>query len=605
MNRVNNEAELEARELIESSREADWKGKSFMKEIFLGKFRYDWIAPFPETAPSAEFLAWAAKVKEFFETKVDPIAIDATGEYPAEMLDGLRALGAFGIKTPKEYGGLGFNQVEYGLAMELMGRYDASVLALLSAHQSIGVPTPVKLFGTEEQKKRFLPRTAKGAISAFALTEPDVGSDPGKLTTSCVKNADGNYVLNGMKLWCTNGTIAELMVVMARDPETKKISAFIVEANTPGIRVVHRCRFMGLKALANALIEFKDVVVPKENLLSKEGDGLKIALTTLNTGRLSIPSGVAGGSRDAIRACREFALDRVQWGAPVGRHEAISHKLASMAGITWAMESVTRLANELAHRPGYDIRLEASASKEWCTTRHWDLLDTAMQIRGGRGYEMESSLIARGIKPENTERAMRDARINRIFEGSSEIMHLFMAREALDKHLQVSGDFVKPKSTMGQKMGALPNMIKFYAVWYPTLFLGLFTMFKYRDAGALGTHLRFAERATRRLARTVFHGMVVHQAKLEKKQGFLFRAVEIANEIFAISASTARAQKLKQRNDPSWKEAEAVADLFARGARRRINDWFRDMWKNDDDFAYKSGIAVLEGKHAWLEGEKL
>lgn len=604
MNRVEPNAEQEARDLLESSREASWAGRSFMKEIFLGNFKYDWIADQPEVKPSAEFLEWAKKADAWFQENVDSIEIDRLGDYPKHVLEGLTELGCFGMKIPKEYGGLGFSQVEYGLAMEMLGKYDGSILALLSAHQSIGVPQPVKLFGNEDQKKRFLPRCAKGAISAFALTEPDVGSDPAKLASTAVQNEAGDYVLNGTKLWCTNGTIAELMVVMARNPETKKISAFIVEANSPGITVKHRCHFMGLKALANGLIEFKDVVVPKENLLAKEGAGLRIALTTLNAGRLSIPSGVAGGSRDLLRVVREFAGARVQWGAPVGKHEAVAHMLTDVAAHGFAVESVARLSNELADRNGYDIRLEASAAKEFCTTRHWDLVDTAMQIRGGRGYETEASLKNRGEKPENIERAMRDSRINRIFEGSSEIMHLFMAREALDKHLQVAGDAVKPGAGIGTMVGALPRMAGFYSWWYPSLFVGL-SFARYHDKGALGTHLRFSERACRRLARTVFHGMARYQAKLEKKQGFLFRAVEIANEIYAIASVCARVDKMKKANDPAAKQAEELANVFCRGARRRINDWFRDMWRNDDALNYATGQHLLEGRHMWFEGDKL
>lgn len=609
MNRVETademaKAEADARDLIESSRDSDWKGRSFMKDIFLGNFNYGWIADDPEVAPSAEFVAWAQKADAWFKAHVDPIKIDATGEYGDDVIEGLNALGCFGMKIPKKYGGLGFSQVEYGLAMEMLGRYDASVLALLSAHQSIGVPQPVKLFGTKEQKQKFLPRCAAGAISAFALTEPQVGSDPGKLASTAVLNADGNYVLNGTKLWCTNGTICELMVVMARNPETKKISAFVVEADTPGITVTHRCHFMGLKALANGVIEFKDVIVPGENLLGKEGMGMRIALTTLNAGRLSIPSGTAGGARDVVKTCREFASERVQWGAPVGKHEAVSHMLADMAAHTYAIESVARLSNELADRQGYDIRLEASAAKEFCTTRHWDLIDNGMQVRGGRGYETEASLINRGEKPANIERAMRDARINRIFEGSSEIMHLFMAREALDKHLQVAGDAVKPGAGIGDMVGALPSMIGFYSWWYPSLWVGL-TPFKHRSMGKNGTHLRFCERAARRLARNVFHGMARYQAKLEKKQGFLFRAVEIANELYAIGACVARAQKMKKANHPDWQQAEDLADLFSRAARRRINDWFRDMWRNDDAYNYTNGVKLLEGGYSWLETDKL
>ena len=592
-------SEEEAKDLLESSRATDWQGRGFLKELFLGRFHYDWVHPFPNPPMRPEFVDWLVKVDRFFKEKVDSAQIDLSGEYPPEVIEGLKELGLFGMKIPTEYGGLGLSYYEYGLAMEVMGRYDANVLALVSAHQSIGVPQPVKLFGTEEQKKRFLPRCAKGAISAFALTEPDVGSDPARLTTTATPTPDGDYILDGVKLWCTNGTIAELIVVMARNPETRKISAFVVETSSEGFTIETRCRFMGLRALSNGVLRFDKVRVPAENRIGKEGDGLKIALTTLNTGRLSIPSGTSGGAQLALGWVREFARDRVQWGVPVGKHEAVSHMLTDVLSLAWGIQSVSRLSNSLADRKGYDIRLEAAAAKEWCTTRHWDLVDTAIQIKGGRGYETETSLANRGETPTSLERQMRDARINRIFEGSSEIMHLFMAREALDKHLSVAGDMVLPKKTFNQRMAAVPGMLAFYSVWYPSTWLGL-TVLKYRG-NPLGSHLRFIERTARKLARNVFHGMVVYQAGLERKQAFLFRAVDIANEIYAMAAVVSRAETLAKEGSPDAAKAAEIADVFCRGARRRIQAWFRGMWSNDDAFRTKVGHQILEGTYEFAE----
>src|SRR5262249_45674850 len=458
---VNTEAE--SREVAEQARQSEWEGKGFLRDLFLGKLQLELIHPFPRAQePRPAFQKFVDELRRVLVDHVDPAAIDETGEYPPHVVEGLRALGAFGMKIPEEYGGLAFTVAEYCAAMETIGSYDNNVLALLSAHQSIGVPQPLKLFGTPGQKKKYLPRCAAGAISAFALTEPHVGSDPARLTTTATWDGEV-WVLNGEKLWCTNGTLAELLVVMARDPKTKKISAFVVETAWPGVTVEYRSRFMGLKALANGIISFHNVRVPRENLIGEEGKGLKIALTTLNTGRLTLPAGASGLAKRCLEISSGWGGVRKQWGVPIWKHEAISHQIADLAATAFAMDSVWRLASQMADRGGYDIRLEAAAAKEWNTVRAWELVDRTLQIRGGRGYETEGSLRDRGEAPIGVERLLRDCRINLIFEGSSEIMHLFMAREAVDKHLQIAGAMADPRKRFGERLTALPQIIRFYA----------------------------------------------------------------------------------------------------------------------------------------------
>ncbi len=601
---VRHVSEEQSMEVAEASREKEWKRPSFMRELFLGRFQLDLIHPYPlrgdEERP--EFAAFYNAMKEFLRDEVDPRAIDRVGEYPANVVGGLRKLGAFGMKIPKEYGGLGFTNREYQKVMQLLGTYDGNLSALLSAHQSIGVPQPLKLFGTEEQKRKFLPRCAKGEISAFALTEPQVGSDPARLMTTAEKTADGrHYVLNGEKLWCTNGTIADLLVVMAREPESHKISAFVVEMGSPGITVEHRCHFMGLRALANAVISFRDVEIPADNLIGEEGKGLKIALTTLNDGRLSIPNGSVGLAKGCLEIVRKWSSTRVQWGKPIGKHEAIAHKISDIAAYTYAMESIVDLATAMADDKSLDIRLEAAASKEWNTFRGWQIVDETMQVRGGRGYETEDSLEARGEEPIPVERMMRDYRINKIFEGSSEIMHLFMAREAVDKHLQVAGDLVDPKKEPAEKLAALPKVAAFYAAWYPRLWIAGGLPTRYSEFGELAGHLRFVERASRKLARQIFHGMVVYQGGLQNKQAFLFRLVDVANELFAMASSVSRAQAMIERGDLAATRAVEIADLFCRMSRRRIGQLFHELWHNDDALKYRTAQRILDGEHLWLE----
>jgi alkylation response protein AidB-like acyl-CoA dehydrogenase len=593
--------EAESREVAEQARQAEWEGKGFLRDLFLGKLQLELIHPFPRTREERpRFKKFFDELRWFLIDHVDSAAIDQTGEYPPHVIDGLRRLGAFGMKIPEEYGGLGLTVAEYCAVMEMIGSYDNNILALLSAHQSIGVPQPLKLFGTPEQKKKYLPRCAAGAISAFALTEPHVGSDPASLTTTVEWDGEA-YVLNGEKLWCTNGTLADLLVVMARDPRTNKISAFVVETAWEGVRVEYRCRFMGLKALGNAVISFHGVRVPRENVIGEEGKGLKIALSTLNTGRLTLPAGASGLAKRCLEICRGWAGVRQQWGLPIWKHEAVSHQIADLAATAFAMDSVWKLASQMADRGGYDIRLEAAAAKEWNTVRAWELVDRTLQIRGGRGYETEGSLQGRGEAPIGVERMLRDCRINLIFEGSSEIMHLFMAREAVDKHLQVSGALADPKKGVGERLAALPRAARFYAGWYPPLWLrGLATPFRYGDFGRLATHVRFIERRCRKLARESFHGIVVHQARMERKQGFLFRCVDVVMELFAMAASISHARQLGAERHPDAERAVELADLFCRNARRKVQRLFHDLWSNDDARKNRLAASVMKGEHRLL-----
>ena len=600
----------EARDVAEAAREQDWTSPSFVRELFLGNFRLDLVHPYPTAAPDdvARARPFLQKLEQVLKT-VDSDKIDREGEIPEDVIRGLREIGAFGIKIPREYGGLGLSQLSYMKAIALVTSLDGSITALLSAHQSIGVPQPLKMFGTEEQKKRYLPRLAKGAISAFALTEPGVGSDPAAMETMAVPSEDGKYwILNGEKLWCTNGTRAELMVVMSRTPskmvngkEKRQITAFIVEANWPGVEVVTRCHFMGLKALYNAVIRFKNVKVPQENVLWGEGKGLKLALITLNTGRLTLPISSAAAGKRCLQISREWSNERVQWGLPIGKHDAIAQKLGTMAANTFAMEAVAELCGAMADKGGYDIRLEAAIAKLYNSEAGWRIIDDTVQIRGGRGYETADSLRARGEKPYPVERIMRDFRINLIFEGSSEIMHLFIAREAVDKHLQVAGDVVMPGKTLGQRLSGLVRSALFYGWWYPSRWIGWSFWPKYSSFGPLAKHIRYVERASRRLARSVFHAMVRFGPKLERRQGVLFRIVDVGAELFAMAATCARAQMLLKENPDSGKHAVQLADLFCAQARGRVQAKFGGLWRNEDVQTYATAQQVLKGEHLWLE----
>jgi alkylation response protein AidB-like acyl-CoA dehydrogenase len=551
--------------------------------------------------------AFRAAIEEFARTKVDNEVIERDARIPDEVITGLAELGAFGMKIDKSYGGLGLSNLDYCRSLMMIGSANASLSALLSAHQSIGVPQPLKLFGTPEQKKKFLPRLAAGEISAFLLTEPDEGSDPARLSTAAVPTEDGSeYVLNGVKLWATNGTVANLLVVMARVPKSEGhrggITAFVVEADSPGVTVERRNAFLGLRGLENSVTRFHDVRVPKENVIGREGQGLKIALTTLNTGRLALPAICVGVSKWATKVAREWSTERVQWGQPVGKHDAVAQKVAFIAATAFGMEAMLDVASRMADDKRNDIRIEAAIAKLYASEMGWQVVDELMQIRGGRGYETAESLRARGEKPVPVEQAMRDMRINRIFEGSSEIMHLLIAREAVDQHLQVAGELLEGEGDLRTKAQSAVQAGAFYAKWLPKLAVGEGTKpGSYGEFGELATHLRYAERGSRKLARSTFWAMGRYQAKLEQRQTLLGRIVDIGAELFAISAAVVYANTVAAEQPARADSARELADLFCRQARRRADRLFHELWANDDSEGYAAALAVLDGRHEWIE----
>jgi alkylation response protein AidB-like acyl-CoA dehydrogenase len=602
-------SEQEARQVAEAARETEWKLPSFGKELFLGNFRPELIHPQPKIDPAIakrgeEFLA---KLRAFLVEHVDPLQIERDAKIPDSVVEGLKEIGALGMKTPQEYGGLGLSQVHYNEALAMAGMWHAAISTLLSAHQSIGVGEPLRLFGSEEQKREWLPKVANTHISAFLLTEPDVGSDPARLGTIAEPTEDGSgYVLNGLKLWATNGAIADIVVVMAQVPKSDGhrggITAFILEYDSEGVKIEHRNSFMGLRGIENSVTSLTDVFVPKENVIGKEGQGLKIALTTLNTGRLALPAICVGAGKWGTKVVREWASERVQWGAAVGKHDAVAQKIAFIAATAFGLEAMVDVSSRLADDKKNDIRIEAAIAKLYASEMGWKIVDEVMQVRGGRGYETAESLKARGEKPVPVEQQMRDMRINRIFEGSTEIMHLLIAREAVDKHLEVAGEILEGDGNLKKKAKVAVQAGRFYAKWLPQLAVGEGQKpGAFDEFGSLAGHMRFVERSSRKLARSTFMAMSRWQAKLERKQAVLGRIVDIGAELYAISSAVVYANTIAT-DDPSRRdEVFELADLFAKQARRRVGDLFGALWSNDDDDNYELAQKVLEGRYSFIE----
>lgn len=604
--------EREARQVAEAAREQNWQRPSFAKELFLGRFRLDLIHPHP--LPAEEDVrrgeAFLARMREFCESSVDGARIEREAKIPDETVRGLKELGALGMKIDPKYGGLGLTQVYYNKALALVGSVSPAIGALLSAHQSIGVPQPLKMFGTQEQKDAYLPRCATTAISAFLLTEPDVGSDPARLATTAVPDGEDAYVLDGVKLWTTNGVVADLLVVMARVPKSENhrggITAFVVEADSPGITVEHRNAFMGLRGLENGVTRFHRVRVPAAQRIGAEGAGLKIALTTLNTGRLSLPAMCVGAGKWCLKIAREWSGVREQWGRPVALHEAVGAKISFIAATTFALEAVVDLASQMADEDRNDIRIEAALAKLYGSEMACLMADELVQIRGGRGFETAESLAARGERAVPAEQMLRDLRINRIFEGSTEIMHLLIAREAVDAHLSVAGDLIDPDKALGDKAKAGARAAGFYARWLPQLATGAgqvpgtYRSFHPSGHPDLATHLRYVERSSRKLARSTFYAMSRWQGRMETKQGFLGRIVDIGAELFAMSAACVRAEHLRASGEHG-REAYQLADAFCRQSRLRVEELFGRLWDNTDDLDRKVVAGVLSGTYTWLE----
>ncbi|MEZ4744585.1 MAG: acyl-CoA dehydrogenase family protein [Calditrichia bacterium] len=571
--------------------------QSFLSALFMGNFRQELIQSL-SSQPNRnreEFRVFYTTMKHWLRS-VDSDEIDRTGKIPAAIHESLVALGAFGMQIDPAFGGLGLSQIEYNMIMKLIASRDVNLTALISAHQTIALV--LQNFGTEDQKKQYVPRLAKGAMAAFALSENDAGADPSKISASVQELPDGDgYMLNGEKVWTPNANASAFFVVIAKHDTAGERSAFIVDANSDGVEIAHSNQFMGMRALDNCVIRFTNVQIPSENLLWEKGKGSALAQITENYGRMALPACAAGSAKTCLEIARSWAAERKQWGRYLGHHESIAHKIANIAGYTFAMDAVADLAAKMTDNEP-DIRMETAIAKLYNTEAVWGIIDDTLQIRSGRGYETAESQKNRGEQPVPVERLMRDWRISTIVHGSSEMMRVSIASEVLGKHYQKTSLLFDRKTSRKSKFAALPGFLTYYLQWYAKLALSVSIFPKYRSFGRLAKHVRFVERTSRKLARHTFHGVLRYGNRLEKRQAFLGRLVDIAAELFAITAVTHRAhQEFLQGN----RNAANIADIFCRQSRRRIDLLFHELWKDNDRVNYKLGRQVLDKQFTWLE----
>ncbi|HEY3110623.1 MAG TPA: acyl-CoA dehydrogenase, partial [Chloroflexota bacterium] len=391
--------------------------------------------------------------------------------------------------------------------------------------------------------------------------------------------------IDGEKLWCTNGPIAELIVLTAK--VEGRVTAFIVEMDTPGIEMLQRCEFMGCRGIENGWVRFRGVPVPAENVLGDVGRGLRIALTLLNVGRISVAAICLGMAKQVFPWTVEWANRREAFGKPIGRHELNSQKIARMAADIYAAEALVWLASALEDRGGSDFRVEAAATKLFASERLWSVVDTAMQIRGGRGYEKAWSQRARGEEAWPVEQIFRDARLYLIGEGASEILKLFIAREVWDPHLRRASAFLTGAGVERVREGG--RLARYYAGWYAERLLPRRGETRPEEALPPGprAQLGYVRSTSRRLARVGLQLMAWHREGLEGRQAQVARLAEIGVDLFVIAAAAARSAGDRAR--------ERLARQVYLDARRRIEAAFDAIGSNDDGATTQLGLSVLAG----------
>jgi alkylation response protein AidB-like acyl-CoA dehydrogenase len=530
------------------------------KGLFQGKFVADWVVPYPAPPEVANL----PEIQQFLDDHLDPAAIDRAAEIPAEVIAGLARLGVLGMAAPVEYGGRGASQLQYCRVMEEIGSRCSSTSIFVNAHHSIGLRALV-LFGTPEQKARWLPALAAGReIAAFALTEPEAGSDAGNVQTRAVWNGT-HYVLTGEKRYITNAAIAQVLTVMARTDEG--ITSFLVTPDMPGFTVVEaRMEKLGIRGTVTSRLAFHDVPVPPSHVLGEPGHGLKVALTVLDFGRTTFGACCTGAAKTCLRLAAEHARTRRQFGRTLGEFELVKKKLARMSADTYAMEAMTTVTASLIDRGLEDYMLETAMLKVFTTEALWAIVNDAFQIHGGAAYFTDRPL----------ERMLRDARINQIGEGANEVLVSFIALAGMrgpGLQLQELWDALRQPSSLGKawRLG----------------FERIGSVFAIPTVPFKGPHARTFARSIRQFHVAVERALIQHREDILNRQYVQQRMAGAAVELFASACVLSRIRA----EGPS-----PAAELFLRRSLRRVRRWLGKLGDNDDQLTADVAEAAMRGK---------
>lgn len=610
-------------ERIEEARER-LTGRSFMAGLFVGRPDFSLLLP-PEESPEqhAVWEEYRPKLETFLKTHVDPDEIERTARIPDRVLKGLFALGAFGMKIPEEYGGLGFSYTNYGRALMLMASWSNILALTVAVPQSIGIAMPLLLFGNEEQKRKYLPIVAREAISAFALTEAITGSDAANIQTEAVLDSSGTaFVVNGEKLWCTNGSIARYVTLIARVPAKRALhdgqtvwvsvpegkgadeqvhTAFILDMETPGVRVQQRCQFEGCRGIENAYMTFAHVRIPAANVIGEVGRGLKYALTILNVGRaISIPAICLGMAKQAWQPTLDRANQRVTFQKPLSERQTQRMRLGRMAANLFAMESLAFAVWRMADQHMYDVRIEAAIAKIFCSETTIQFLKDAQTIFGGMGYETAESKRVRGEPAFGVEQLVRDAEMYRIGEGATDILRPFVAREGLSPHLERAQWYMNGGLGRNARLVELLKLLRFYVPWYMSLWLRRALPDRPEFHHSRVAHLLGdVERSSRRLAGAIFWAMVRQGEQLRDDQGRQNRIEMVGEDLLAITTGAlwASSQERANADGQVWE----LVEHFAAGARLRIDRAIDELrGRNKDQAVETIGQQATGGDYAWL-----